>query len=148
MQYNSAVDRLAKASIGERIEFMARGQRISVIDPPAVPNQPSKPKRVLIAAGGSIFGVMAGLALIVLMELMNRAVRRPEDLVAAFGISPLATIPYIQTRREMLVRRGKKLLLLLLILVGVPAAVYAVHVYYQPLDLIAERIMNKLGVRW
>ena len=148
LQYNSAVDRLAKASANERIEFMARGQRVSVIEPPAVPNQPSKPKRMLIAGGGSAFGVLAGLALVMLMEFLNRSIRRPEDMVSAFGISPLATIPYVQTRREMVMRRGWKLLLFFVIIIGVPLAIYAIHAYFQPLDLIAERIMNKLGMRW
>jgi uncharacterized protein involved in exopolysaccharide biosynthesis len=148
LQYNGAVDRLAKASTGERIEFMARGQRIAVIEPPGVPNEPSKPKRLLIAGGGSAFGFLAGIGLIVLMEVLNRSIRRPEDLVRTLGISPIATLPYIQTRKEAVLRRGRKLLFALMILVGVTALVYAVHTYYQPLDLIAERIMNKLGMRW
>jgi uncharacterized protein involved in exopolysaccharide biosynthesis len=148
LQYNSAVDRLAKASAGERIEFMARGQKISVIEPPATPNQPTKPNRLLIAGGGSAFGILVGLGLVLLLEVLNRSIRRPEDLVRALGVSPIATIPYVQTRGEVFARRGRKLILTLLILVGVPAIVYAIHTYYQPLDLIAEQIMNKIGVRW
>ena len=148
LQYNGAVDRLAKASTGERIEFMARGQRIAVVEPPGVPNQPAKPKRLLIAGGGSLFGFMAGIGLIVLLEALNRSIRRPEDLIRTLGISPIATLPYIQTRKETVLRRGRKLLIALIILLGATALVYGVHTYYQPLDLIAERIMNKLGMRW
>jgi hypothetical protein len=32
--------------------------------------------------------------------------------------------------------------------VGIPAAVYMVHIYYLPIDLVAEKVMNRLGVRW
>lgn len=148
LQYNGAVDRLAKASTGERIEFMARGQRIAVVEPPGIPNEPAKPKRLLIAAGGSFFGILAGIGLVVLLEVLNRSIRRPEDMIRTLGISPIATLPYIQTRKEAVLRRGRKLLIALLILVGVTAALYAVHTYYQPLDLIAERIMHKLGMGW
>ena len=148
LQYNGAVDRLAKASTGERIEVMARGQRIAVIEPPGVPNEPAKPKRLLIAGGGSVFGFLAGIGLIVLLEVLNRSIRRPEDLIRTLGISPIATLPYIQTRKEVVLRRGRKILISLIILVGITVLLYAVHTYYQPLDLIAERIMNKLGVRW
>lgn len=148
LQYNGAVERLAEASTGERIEFMARGQRIAVIEPPSVPSKPSKPKRRIIAAGGSVLGVLAGIGLIVMIEVLNRSIRRPEDLVRALGISPIATLPYIQTRREVTLRRGRRLLFALVILVGVTSLVYGVHTYYQPLDLLAERIMNTLGVRW
>ena len=148
LQYNTAVDRLSRASTGERIEVMSRGQRISVIEPPAVPSRPTKPNRPLIAGGGSIFGILAGLGLIVLLEVLNRAIRRPEDLVSKLGIAPLATIPYITTVGETSHRRTFRILGVLLILLGIPVAIYAIHVFYQPLDLLAERIMNKLGVRW
>ncbi|WP_091433370.1 GumC family protein [Aliiroseovarius sediminilitoris] len=148
LQYNTAVDRLSRASTGERIEVMSRGQRISVIEPPAVPSRPSKPNRTFIAAGGSVFGILAGLGLVVLLEFLNRSIRRPEDLVSKLGIAPLATIPYITTVGENSHRRKLRILGVVIILLGIPVAVYAVHVFYQPLDLLADRIMDKIGVRW
>lgn len=147
-QYNMAVDRLARASTGERIESLSRGQRISIIEPPAVPNQPTKPNRVLIAGGGTAFGILVGIALIVLIELLNRTARRPEDIVNRIGVRPLATIPYMRSRSEIFWKRLIKISLYLVILLGLPAAVYAVHLYYLPLDLLADRAMNKIGVRW
>lgn len=148
LQYNTAVDRLSRASTGERIEVLARGQRISVIEPPAVPSNPSKPNRMLIAGGGGFMGILAGLGLVVLLEFLNRSIRRPEDLVSRLGITPLATIPYIPTKGETVRRRLFRTARLLIILLGIPAAIYAIHIYYQPLDLVAERIMDKIGIRW
>lgn len=147
-QYNQAEERLSRAQTGDRIETRSRGQRISVIEQPAVPSQPTKPNRMLIAGGGTVFGILAGLALIVLLEAMNTTARRPEDLVKRFGITPFTTIPYIRTRQQTFFQRSLKLLLIFAILTGIPAAIYAVHVYYLPLDLIADKVMNKLGVRW
>lgn len=147
-QYNQAEDRLAQARTGERIETRSRGQRISVIEQPAVPSQPTKPNRVLIAGGGTAFGILAGIGLILLIELLNNTPRRPEDLVKRFNITPLTTLPYVRTRRQLFTQRSIKVLIMLVILTGIPAAIYAVHVYYLPLDLLADRVMNKLGVRW
>ena len=147
-QYNQARSGLAGASTGERIEVLARGQRIAVVDPPNTPSEPTKPDRVLIAGGGTALGIAAGLGLVVLLELLNRSARRPEDLVRRLGVTPIATIPYIQTRAETVTRRGAQLVLIAAILAGVPALVWAVHSYYLPLDAIAERGMNALGVRW
>lgn len=147
-QYNTAVDRLAQASTGERIESLSRGQRISVIEPPALPNRPTKPNRILIAGGGTILGIVGGIGLIVLIELLNRTARRPEDIINRIGVRPLATIPYIRGRSEIFWKRLIKITLYLVMLVGLPAAVYAVHLYYLPLDLLADRVMNKIGVRW
>ncbi|CUH49060.1 GumC family protein [Ruegeria atlantica] len=147
-QYNAAVESLARASTGERIEVTAQGQRVSVIEPPIAPSSPTKPNRMMIAGGGSLFGILAGIGLIALLELLNRTLRRPEDLVAKLDIRPLATIPYIPTSGEVMRFRVLRLLRMFVIVVGVPAAVYAVHVFYQPLDLLAERVMDKIGIRW
>lgn len=147
-QYNTAVNRLARASTGERIESLSRGQRISVIEPPATPNRPTKPNRLLIAGGGTSFGIVAGLALVVLIELLNGTARRPEDIIKRIGVRPLATIPYTYSSGEVVGRRAIKGILYVTILVGVPAAVYAAHLFYLPLDLLADKIMNRIGVRW
>ena len=56
-QFNQAVDRLAQASTGERIEVVSRGERITVIEQPAVPSEPTKPNRVAIAGLGTGLGV-------------------------------------------------------------------------------------------
>ncbi|MEO0566875.1 MAG: lipopolysaccharide biosynthesis [Pseudomonadota bacterium] len=147
LQYNTAVDRLSRASTGERIEVLARGQRISVIEPPAVPSSPSKPNRKLIAGGGGFAGILAGLGLVALLEFLNRSIRRPEDLVSRLGITPLATIPYIPTTGETMRRSAFRTTRLLIILLGIPAVLYALHVYYLPLDLLAERVMDRVGIR-
>ncbi len=147
-QYNTAVDRLARASTGERIESLSQGQRISIIEPPAVPNQPTKPNRILIAGGGTIVGIIAGIALILAIELLNRTARRPEDIIKRMGVRPLTSIPYMRSRSEIIWKRLIRVTVYLVILLGIPIAVYAVHLYYLPLDLLADRAMNKIGVRW
>lgn len=121
---------------------------MTVIEQPAAPSEPTKPNRILIAGGGTAFGIFAGLGLILLLEMLNTTARRPEDIINKLGVTPLTAIPYIQTRGQRYRQRGAKLLLVLVILVGVPAAVYAIHVYYLPLDLLADKVMNKMGVRW
>ena len=119
-----------------------------VVRPCCTPSEPTKPDRLKIAVGGSGLGVLAGLGLIILLEFLNTTARRPEDIVSKLGITPLTTIPYIQTRSQRFWRRGGKILIVLAILIGVPLAVFALHTFYLPLDLLAEKVMNKLGVRW
>lgn len=147
-QYGQAETRLSQAETGDRIETRSRGQRMTVIEQPSIPSKPTKPNRLKIAGGGSALGIIAGIGLIFLMEILNTTARRPEDIIKRLGITPLTTIPYTRTRGQLFRQRSAKLLLILLILGGIPAAVYAVHLYYLPLDLIADKVMNKMGVRW
>lgn len=146
-QYNTAVARQAQASAGEQIEVRSKGEKISVVDAATVPDSPVRPNRVMIAGGGIVAGAGLGIAAIVLLELLNRAVRRPKDLINAFDITPIVTIPYMRTPSETMMRRSGFAAILLVAVIGIPAIIYAVHSYYQPLDLLFDRLMDKVGIR-
>jgi uncharacterized protein involved in exopolysaccharide biosynthesis len=135
-QYQNTVARLGQATVGERIEVLAKGERFTLIEPPTAPGSPSEPNRPLIAGAGVVGGVGLGFALVLFLELINRSIRRPVEIAERLGAAPFATIPYIRTQRE---RRWKRSVLwgaLLLIVVGIPLALGLVHVLYQPLDAL------------
>ena len=143
-QYNRAVERLSQAVTGERIETLSRGERITVIEQAVPPTEPSAPNRRMIAGMGSALGFGAAAFLVILLEMLNRAVRRPVDLVNGLGITPLATVPYIATTQEKLRRRLMLLLAFAAVLAGIPAALYVFHYQVMPLDLLVDKIANRL----
>jgi ABC-type lipoprotein release transport system permease subunit len=99
----------------------------------------------LIAAGGSLVGLLLGIALALGLELLNNSIRRPVEITSKLGITPLATIPYMRTPMEMVARRAMLTAVFLFIVVGVPTLLYAVHTYYLPLDLIYDRIASRIA---
>ena len=145
-RYNAATQRLATAAVGERIELTAKGQRITVLRQAVVPRQPTSPNRPMIAAAGMAAGLGIAGALVVLLELLNRTVRRPADLTRALQITPLGTLPYISTSSESVRRRGTVLGLVAILAIGIPAGLYVLHVEYMPLDLLANRAMSRIGL--
>ena len=145
-QYNAAVDRLSRAATGERIEVLSKGERITIVEQPNVPIEPASPNRPMIAGGGSLLGVMMAAAAIVLLELSNRTIRRPVDLSTRFGVIPLGVLPVIRTPGDRLMKGAVMLTTVTVIVVGVPAALFMVHIYYLPLDLIADKALAKLGI--
>jgi uncharacterized protein involved in exopolysaccharide biosynthesis len=145
-RYNAASQRLATAAVGQRIELTAKGQRITVLRQAVVPREPTSPNRPMIVAAGIAAGLGAAGALVVLLELLNRTVRRPADLTRALQITPLGTLPYIATSSETVRRRGVLFGLLAIIAVGIPAGLYVLHVEYMPLDLLADRAMSRIGL--
>jgi uncharacterized protein involved in exopolysaccharide biosynthesis len=146
LRYDAASQRLATAAVGERIELTSKGQRITVLRQAVVPREPTSPNRPLIIAAGLAAGLGLSGALVVLLELLNRTVRRPADLTRALQISPLGTLPYISTSAETVKRRGASLAVLALLAIGLPAALYYLHVEYMPLDLLADRAMTRMGL--
>ena len=145
-QYNTAVNRLAVAQTGERIELLAKGERITVIESASVPSAPTSPNRPVIAGGGMMAGFGAATALFVLLEVLNSAIRRPKELTTALGITPFAVLPYMQTRAEKRRRWLVKMVVVLLGLALIVGGAWAVHTFYAPLDFVIERVLEKLGV--
>jgi hypothetical protein len=76
---------------------------------------------------------------------MNKAVRRPRDITRRLGITTIATIPYVRTPIELVARRAAFVALFALVVVGLPAALFAIHTYYLPLDLLVDIVINRLG---
>ncbi|MCA8883646.1 MAG: lipopolysaccharide biosynthesis protein [Rhodobacteraceae bacterium] len=144
-QYNQAVARLSAAATGERIELLAKGQRISVIEQAVPPGSPNKPNRMAIAVGSVGAGILSGLGLIVLLELMNRSIRRPVELTNKLGITPMAVLPYLKTDHEIYMRRLFTFGTVAFFIIAVPLGIYAVHTLIFPLETVLEPILNKVG---
>ena len=145
-QYNAAINNLAKAQTGERIEVLAKGQRITVIEQAVPPTEPTSPNRPLIAGGGVLLGTGLAAAFFLLGELLNRAIRRPSELVSGLGVQPLATIPYLETTGGKRRRRALSTLGILAIAIGIPVALWFLHYNFMPLDLVFDKIIDRIGL--
>ena len=133
VQYEEAVTSLSEARIGDRIEVTDRGQRISVIDkavPPPFRAEPNR-KRIAIVALGA--GVILSAAFLLLLELMNQAVRRPSEVMKALGAPPFGTVGYLpgpERRKGMTLNRFA---ILAMLLINIPMVLLAVNLHITPL---------------
>lgn len=145
-QYNDAVARQAEARIGERVESQNQGRRLTVVEPPVPPTDPTKPNRRLIVLASTAAGLALGTAIVMLIELLNPSVRRPVDLTRAMGVAPFATLPVMRSRRSAVLRRVAIAAMLLLAVAAVPAGLWAVDRYVLPLDMALEAMANRSGL--
>lgn len=145
-QYNGAIQRLSLATTGERIELSSKGQRISVIEQATTPTEPISPNRPKIIMAGIAAAIMAGLGMVVLLEMLNRSIRRGVDLTSSLGITPIGVIPYSRTNRQAAMRRAVIAGVTVVIALGIPASLYYIHTAYLPLDHIVDRVTSRLGI--
>lgn len=145
-QYDDGVAKKARAETGDVIEALSKGQRITVIEQAVAPQEPDRPNRILIAAGGVGMGLVLGLGMVLLLELMNAGIRRPVELSARLGITPFATLPYMRTQRQILRRRLIIGAAMAVVIAGLPIGLWAVDTYYAPLDLLINRLLERIGV--
>jgi uncharacterized protein involved in exopolysaccharide biosynthesis len=145
-QYDQAISNQATAEVGDTIEALSKGQRISVIEQAIAPSKPIKPNRRRIAAMGVAAGLAMGAGFIVLLELLNTAVRRPVDIVNGLQITPIITVPYIRTAGQIWRRRLIIMFGILLVSVGLPAALWYVDTNIRPLQPIIESLLQRAGI--
>ena len=145
-QYDQAVVNRARAETGDTLEVLAKGQRITVIEQAIAPAGPESPNRKLVAAAGIGGGLSLGLGLVVLLELLNGAIRRPVDLTRRLGITPFGTVPHFRTRWETVRRRLIISGAIVVVLIGLPWLLWIVNTQVTPLDLLLNRLLGTFGL--
>lgn len=100
VQFQSVSSRLLAARAGKKAEEDQQGERLSVIDPPVIPDEPTSPNRPLLIAGGLAGGIGLGFLMAGLLELLLRPIRDIGAVQAATGEAPLVVIPTIQRRNS------------------------------------------------
>jgi len=145
-QYSQATSKQAEAETGEKLEVNRQSERFEVIEQARVPERPVAPNRALIAGGGLIGSIALGLGLAMLAEMTNTAIRSPRDLERWHDLHPVVTVPYVRTAAEVRFGRLRMAGIVLALIVVIPSGLYAVDQYYLPLPLIAEQLMDRLGI--
>lgn len=99
-QYQDVQERLTLARAGVKAEDEQIAERLSVVEPPVLPDEPVWPNRLLLLAlciGG---GLGLGIALALAMELFFRPIRDPESLAVVMGDGPLGVVPVIGPKHQ------------------------------------------------
>jgi uncharacterized protein involved in exopolysaccharide biosynthesis len=96
-QYKTVAGNLMRAQGGARLANEQRAERLSLVEPPNLPDRPQWPNRPLVIGAGAAAGLALGLILALLIELLNRPMRSPAQ-VQSMGLPILGVVPILQTR--------------------------------------------------
>jgi capsular exopolysaccharide synthesis family protein len=64
------------------------------------PTDPSQPKWTLMIIGGVIFGLLAGLGVAVLLEIVDTSIKKPSDIRRRMDLPLLGMVPHIDDLEE------------------------------------------------
>jgi uncharacterized protein involved in exopolysaccharide biosynthesis len=95
-QYSKVSSDLLRAQGSARLANEQRAERLSLVEPPNVPDSPHWPNRPLVIAAGAAAGLALGFLLALLIELLNRPMRSPAQ-VQSMGLPVLGVVPILQT---------------------------------------------------
>jgi uncharacterized protein involved in exopolysaccharide biosynthesis len=80
------------------------GERLTLVDPPVTPDTPTKPNRPLFIIAGLIGGLLVGVVLALLVEVIQKPIRSAATLTRIFGAPPLGVIPVLSKKQS----RGRR----------------------------------------
>lgn len=98
--YETSATKLMAARGTEKLAEQQKSERLSVIDPPVVPDSPHWPNRLLFIIGGLAAGLAFGMAVTLLLELFKRPVRGVAALQRITGEIPLVVVPTLARPRR------------------------------------------------
>jgi len=95
-QYSKVSTDLLRAQSSARLANEQRAERLSLVEPPTLPDEPNWPNRPIVIVGGAAAGLALGFLLALLVELLNRPMRSPAQ-VQSMGLPVLGVVPILQT---------------------------------------------------
>jgi succinoglycan biosynthesis transport protein ExoP len=109
--YQRISGNLLAAEAAQKMDAEQRGERLVLVDPPTLPDEPNSPNRGLLIVGGFAIGIAIGLGLALLIELFQRPIRGSQALQSLLGVGPLVVIPTLKPKRpgKQKKRKGRSL---------------------------------------
>lgn len=98
-QLKSVSDDLLKAQNSSRMANEQRAARLSLVEPPNLPDAPNWPNRPLVIAAGAIFGLIFGFVLAMVVELIARPLRSPAQ-IEAMSVPILGIVPEFEETKK------------------------------------------------
>jgi capsular polysaccharide biosynthesis protein len=105
LQYQEVSAKLMSAQNSARMAQEQKGERLTVVDPPVVPDSPTSPNRPLLVGGGFAAGLALGLLLAMILEFVLRPIRGIDE-IGGMGLEPLAVIPTFSPDKVRSARRN------------------------------------------
>ena len=146
LKYREISGKQIEAELAEQLEKESKGDRLSLIEPPLLPEKPAKPNRLAIIFLGFVFAIGGGIGLVAILESLDRKVRGRRHVAAILGEEPLVTVPYMPgVDEQRSATRTKGLALVAIVVVGI-GFLAGIHYFYKPLDVLWFVVLNKLGM--
>lgn len=145
-KYREITSKQLEAQLAQSLESERKGERFTLIEPPTLPEEPTKPNRLAIAFLGLVFSFAGGIGAASLAEALNHTVRGRHDIMMLIGEPPLASIPYIITAADIRKQVFQKTLLMIGVVSTILIVAALIHFYFMPLDVFWFKSLRKLGM--
>ncbi|MCK5680067.1 lipopolysaccharide biosynthesis protein, partial [bacterium] len=146
LRYTDITHKLTEAQIAQQMEESQQGERFKIIDPAQTPEKPFKPNRMAIALIGFVLALGLATGVCALRENLDTSIKTTSELTHLTGVPVLSVTPIMENLKERQKRYWRYGLAAILLLSFMIATLVAIHIFYQPLDILWIKVMRRLGV--
>lgn len=143
-KYQETSQKLAAARESKELEEERVGEKLTLMDPPMLPETPSKPKRMLLMLVGFVLSLGFGAGCGAMAEALDGSVRGARSLAGLTAAPLLGVIPYLETAAEIARRRRNRRLALAGAAVALVGTGVLVHLFVRPLDVVYFQIVGRI----
>ena len=136
---DAASAKLLAARLGENLEKDQQSEKLEIVELPAVPQEPIKPKRLKILALVLAGSLLAGGGATFLAEVANKSIRRANQLLAIVDGQLVLSIPYIVTAAELRSQKRRRFIVFFAAILLVVLLVLVAYLFLPPLDLLIAK---------
>jgi len=142
-KFQETSQKLMAARDSKELEEEQAGEKLTLIEPPMLPEVPSKPKRSLLMLVGFVMSLGFGAGCGAMAEAMDGSVRGLRGLRALTDAPLLGAIPYIATGAEVARRKRRFTLAMTGVAGSFVVLALLFHVYVRPLDIVFYQILDR-----
>ncbi|NBO17970.1 MAG: hypothetical protein EBV03_01865 [Proteobacteria bacterium] len=142
LRYRELREKKMAADMNEQLELGRKGQRLVVINPPAVPDS-TQPRRALLVLGAVMLSLMGGLSSVIAAETLNQGVYGASHIAYLLGTPPLVVIPHLLTETEK--NHASRLMPYLLAGAGILSVMRQLFLHF--IGMPTKRLLAKVRAR-
>ena len=146
VQYQETKAKQSRADVGKQLESESKGERFTLIDPAALPEEPVSPNRPAILFLGFVLSLGTGIGFAFVADAISGAVHGAKNIQTLLGVAPLASIPYQMNMADVQKRKKLQKRTVLVGLISIIAGVLLIHFLISPLDVLWFRVLRKLEI--
>ncbi len=143
-KFDDLMQKVMEARVAQGLEKEQKGERFTLIDPAGLPEKPYKPNRLAILLIGFVLSIGAGVGSASFTEYNDRSVRNAEALALGTSFPVLGSIPEIVTEKDMIRRKTKRYIRIILMLVVIVGALAAFHYLVMDLNVFWAKLIRRL----
>jgi len=146
LKYREIHSKQMEAQVGQQLEQERKGERFTLIDPAALPEEPISPNRPAIVFLSLVFAIGGGVGFAAIGESLDKSVRGIKGVTATLGVAPLAMIPFRETAEDKGKRIRHKVLVTSTVVGGIVAVLLLAHFFWTPLDVLWFKVLRKASI--